>query len=97
MIQFRVQSWESVHMQRAMRPVEVTVTRGGKSILFLDASRGVSYADAAREHRARCGGFQLRLCAVGHLTIAFDWWQCPEIISYDRPCGETLREWRRVT
>ena len=90
----------------ASSPAEVTVTRGGKSILFLDAGNGVSYKRAAQEHRARREGMKLMECEAGHLVtqaqsvisgaclMVVD----PGSISYaPRRCLRSLREWRRVT
>ena len=89
----------------ASSPVEVTVTRGGKSILFLDVSRGVSYKLAAQEHRARREGMKLMECEMGHLiTQAQDDVRlgCSTKVPFTDGRGRyqcllLLRDWRRVT
>ena len=86
----------------ASSPVEVTVTRGGKSILFLDDPRGISYQRASQEHRARREGMKLMECEAGHLVTQWSG-ACltvvdPGSISYvPRRCLRSLQEWRRVT
>ena len=89
----------------ASSPVEVTVTRGGKSILFLDALRGISYARATQEHRARRDGMKLIECDAGHLVTQAQSvisGACltvvdPGSISYvPRRCLRSLRIWEPV-
>ena len=89
----------------ASSPVEVTVARGSKSILFLDAGNGVSYARAAQEHQARRENVTLMECEMGHLVTqahADKSPGCPAKVSFTDGRGRyqcllLLREWRRVT
>lgn len=93
MTQFRVQSWMPSYTQRAI-PVEVTVTRGGKSILFLDGPSGVSYKRASQEHRARREGMRLMECEAGHLVTQARTDRTLTCPAHMYP--HLLREWRRV-
>ena len=89
----------------ASSPVEVTVARGSKSILFLDAGNGVSYARASQEDRARREGMKLMECEAGHLvTQTQDDVRpgCLAKVSFTDgrrryQCLLLLRDWRRVT
>ncbi len=89
----------------ASSPTEVLMTRGGKSILFLDVAHGISYEHATQEHRARREGMKLMECAAGHLVTQSQsvmGGAClmivePGSISYvARRCFRSLRDWRRV-
>lgn len=76
----------------------------GKSVLFLDDARGVSYEDASKEHRARRESMELARCEAGHLVIRSGSGNdppCPIRVAMTRyggpyRCWRPLRDWRRV-
>ncbi len=55
-------------------------TMSSKSLLFVDAERGVNWQTAQTEHYAKQEGFSLFKCLVGHTMDAGKGLLCPAVI-----------------